>query len=114
MADASFYEGVLRQARAEGNRQAEAAALGSLGNLYGSQGDPSKGLSYLEQAVTLRSSLGDWDGVGSAYMGMAGIYEMVLDDDDAGIQYLKKAHAAARGATQQERLEVMLRARGAI
>ena len=54
-----FYEQALDTAREIGNRKAESATLGKLGNLYVSQGEVSQAIKSYEQALAIAQEIGD-------------------------------------------------------
>jgi len=105
--DKQFYEGILTTARSQGNRSAEASALGSLGNLYAGQRDYSRAIEYHNQAMQIYESTGDSQGIALSSYNLAGIYEMGLGDLRTAIKHFEKAVMYVSGA-EKDRYSKML------
>lgn len=105
--DTKFYEETLATARRQGNRKAEASALGALGNLYAGQRDYSRAIEYHNQAMQIYESTGDSQGIALSSYNLAGIYEMGLGDLRTAIKYFEKAVMHASG-TEKDRYSNML------
>jgi tetratricopeptide (TPR) repeat protein len=100
--DKQFYEGILTTARSQGNRSAEASALGSLGNLYAGEGNYSRAIDYHNQAMQIYESMSDRNGIALTAYNLAGIYEVGLGNLRTAIQCFEKAVLYSSGPAKDK------------
>jgi tetratricopeptide (TPR) repeat protein len=97
-----IYEQSLATARRAGDRQSIGSNLSALGSLYSQQGNMHKGITYLEEALQIKQSLGDRIGAMLVCKNLAGCYELGLHDLSTAIQYLEMASNLAVDKSDQE------------
>ncbi len=90
-----WLEAALTCARQSGNKEAEGAHLGNLGNAYAALGDARKAIGYYEQALAIDREIGDRRGEGNA-LGNLGIAYKNLGDARKAIEYHEQALAITR------------------
>ena len=95
------YEASLSLARESGDREAEAAALGSLGNVDRSLGDYPKARERLEQVLALFRELGDRAGEAKA-LGNIGLVYSSLGDHLKAREHQQKHLAIAQELGDRE------------
>jgi tetratricopeptide (TPR) repeat protein len=93
-----WLEAGLAGARRVGNRGAEGAHLGNLGNAYADLGEPRRAMEYYEHQLVITKEIGDRRGEGNACWNMGLAYEKVGQRDRA----MAQAEAALRIKEQIE------------
>ena len=91
----AWLEAALIAARALGNRGAEGAHLGSLGNAWRNLGEPRRAIDYYEQYLTIAREIGDRRGEGTD-LGNLGIAWAALGEPRRAIDYYEQDLVIAR------------------
>jgi tetratricopeptide (TPR) repeat protein len=75
-----------------GNRQAEGAHLGNLGNAYAALGEARKAIEFYEQSLVIKHEIGDRRGQGNTLFNM-GLALYGLEEKDRAVGLVKQALA---------------------
>jgi len=87
-------------AQQTGNRQHECNALGNIGNVYYSLGEPSKAIRYYEQVLSISHEIDDQHSVGNA-LGNLGPAYTALGEPRKAVDYCEQALFFARKISNQ-------------
>ena len=111
--DKELYEKTVTAARSQGNRSAEASALGALGNLYAREGNYLRAIDYHNQAMRIYESMSDRSGIALTSYNLAGVYEVGLGDVPTAIRFFEKAVLNATGQEKDRYSQMLSRLRQA-
>lgn len=106
--DKQVYERELANARSQGNKRAEANALGILGDLYEQSGDYRKALDYFKQSMQICVTIKEWSGAASSAWHVGSVYETWFEDPSSAIEYFEKAYQYAQGPEKEKYRRILM------
>ena len=101
------FERIRIEAQTQGNVNAEASALGAIGNLCAIDRNYAEAIQYHKQAMHLYESIADSSGIKTTAYNLAGIYHRGLGNIAVAIQYFEIAIAHSTGSERDKFIYMM-------